>query len=109
MYFTINRDDRGLQAKALIEREISIHDVEKEFPLLEPDLEPEEVEEEEALVELTPEMEDEIDRALHPNPPGQELVRGYKIQLTRGDIQTLKGLNWLNDEVRSTAKCPPPS
>ncbi|PIK44981.1 putative sentrin-specific protease 1 [Apostichopus japonicus] len=95
----LERQKAEEKAKALIEREISIHDVEKEFPLLEPDLEPEEVEEEEALVELTPEMEDEIDRALHPNPPGQELVRGYKIQLTRGDIQTLKGLNWLNDEV----------
>lgn len=88
------------QAKALLEKESLTDDVEKEFPLLEPDLQPEEVQKEEVLAELTPEMEDEIDSALRPSPSGEELVRGFKLQLTRGDMQTLKGLNWLNDEVK---------
>lgn len=87
------------KAKALLEKESLTDDVEKEFPLLEPDLQPEEVQKEEVLAELTPEMEDEIDSALRPSPSGEELVRGFKLQLTRGDMQTLKGLNWLNDEV----------
>ena len=56
-------------------------------------------EEEEELVELTPEMEDEIDAALVPHPPDETLLEGFKLLITRHDIQTLNGLNWLNDEV----------
>ncbi|XP_072042256.1 uncharacterized protein [Amphiura filiformis] len=56
-------------------------------------------EEEEELVELTPEMEDEIDAALVPHPPNETLLEGFKLLITRHDIQTLNGLNWLNDEV----------
>ena len=58
-----------------------------------------EEEEEEELVALTLEMEDEIDAALVPHPPDETLLEGFKLLITRHDIQTLNGLNWLNDEV----------
>lgn len=48
---------------------------------------------------LTDEEEDLVSRALVPRPPNQVLTEGFKLQLTRADIATLGGLNWLNDEV----------
>ena len=42
-----------------------------------------------------------MSRALVPRPPQQVLTEGFKLQLTRADIATLGGLNWLNDEVRA--------
>ena len=48
---------------------------------------------------LTDEEEDIVSRALVPRPPQQVLTEGFKLQLTRADIATLGGLNWLNDEV----------
>ncbi|XP_057326520.1 sentrin-specific protease 1-like [Microplitis mediator] len=56
-------------------------------------------EEEPSLPELTPEMLDKITRALNPNPPNQVLVESFGLRITRKDIHTLAGLNWLNDEV----------
>ena len=58
-------------------------------------------EEEDDLLELTEEMDLEIDQALHPNPSGEGLVSGFRLTVTRRDMQTLAGLNWLNDEVRN--------
>lgn len=82
------------KARELIkEQEITLRDVSE---LLEEDYK---VVVEKAIPELTPEMEDEVDNALYPHPPNEELVKAFKIQLTRLDIQTLKGLNWLNDEI----------
>lgn len=40
-----------------------------------------------------------IDDALRGRPPGEVLVEKFSIQITRKDIATLCGLNWLNDEV----------
>lgn len=54
--------------------------------------------EEEELAELTPQMEDMIDVWMR-GPPGQQLTEKFNIQITRRDVQTLAGLNWLNDEV----------
>lgn len=56
-------------------------------------------EEEEELVQLTPDMEDVIDNALQNAPPGEVLVDKFNTQITRHDVSTLAGLNWLNDEV----------
>ncbi|XP_063877113.1 uncharacterized protein LOC135109616 isoform X4 [Scylla paramamosain] len=56
-------------------------------------------EEEEILVPLTPEMENEIDDALNKIPQSEVLIEKFHIQITRRDIKTLDGLNWLNDEV----------
>jgi len=54
-------------------------------------------EEELELPEITPEMEEVIQRARRSK--GEVLVDSHKIQITRKDIDTLNGLNWLNDEI----------
>ncbi|KAK8752270.1 hypothetical protein OTU49_017496 [Cherax quadricarinatus] len=59
----------------------------------------EEEEEDEELVQLTPEMEDIIDNALQKTPAEEVLVDKFNTQITRHDVSTLAGLNWLNDEV----------
>ncbi|XP_022083723.1 sentrin-specific protease 1-like [Acanthaster planci] len=59
----------------------------------------EEEEAEEELPEITDDMRAEIENALRPTPSSQVLVEGFRIQLTRNDMHTLYGLNWLNDEI----------
>jgi len=49
------------------------------------------------LPDLTPHMKEVIRRAERSR--GEVLVDAHKIQITVKDINTLKGLNWLNDEV----------
>jgi Ulp1 family protease len=44
-----------------------------------------------------------VNRALIPKPPQEILVSGYNKEITRRDIATLAGLNWLNDEVCNTS------
>ena len=44
-------------------------------------------------------MQKEIKTALHGGPGGEVISEGFRLKLTRSDIQTLEGLNWLNDEV----------
>jgi sentrin-specific protease 1 len=44
-------------------------------------------------------MENIINNALSRGSPGQVLVDKFRLQITKGDIATLAGLNWLNDEV----------
>ena len=44
-------------------------------------------------------MEEIIDNALRPHPAGEVLSEGFRLQITRNDMETLSGLNWLNDEV----------
>ncbi|KAJ8729114.1 hypothetical protein PYW08_000695 [Mythimna loreyi] len=51
------------------------------------------------LPALTPEQEKLVNRALGPGPPGQMLVEKFNLRIHRRDLQTLSGLNWLNDEV----------
>ena len=55
--------------------------------------------EEEEFVTLTPEMEEVIDNSLLKGPPNQILIDKFNTQITRHDISTLAGLNWLNDEI----------
>ncbi|XP_069695143.1 sentrin-specific protease 1-like isoform X2 [Periplaneta americana] len=57
------------------------------------------VEEEVQLPELTPEMQNVIDAALIPKPSAEVLVEAFGLPIKRHDMQTLAGLNWLNDEV----------
>ncbi|XP_022250431.1 sentrin-specific protease 1-like isoform X2 [Limulus polyphemus] len=49
--------------------------------------------------ELTDEMERLVEDALEPVPPDEVLVEGFRLSITRRDMETLAGLNWLNDEV----------
>ncbi|KAL4221969.1 SUMO1 sentrin specific peptidase 1 [Mactra antiquata] len=57
------------------------------------------LDDEEVLPELTDDMLNVINNALSRGNPSQVMVDKFKIQITRGDIATLSGLNWLNDEV----------
>ena len=68
-----------------------------EIEIPEPEPEPES-EDEAELPELTDEMEDEINGFLS-SPNGQTLVDAHNIAITRKDLDTLRGLNWLNDEI----------
>lgn len=57
--------------------------------------EPEEI----LLPTLSEEMLREIQGALVPCSPDEVLTEGFGLKITRKDIHTLAGLNWLNDEV----------
>ncbi|XP_078656292.1 uncharacterized protein LOC144902622 isoform X1 [Branchiostoma floridae x Branchiostoma belcheri] len=48
---------------------------------------------------ITDEMQTEISQALRPSPEGEILVKGYRLEISRKDMHTLAGLNWLNDEI----------
>ncbi|XP_013178767.1 PREDICTED: sentrin-specific protease 1-like isoform X1 [Papilio xuthus] len=48
---------------------------------------------------LSPEQEQLIKRALGPGPLDQVFVQKFRMSIRRRDLQTLSGLNWLNDEV----------
>ncbi len=62
----------------------------------------EEVEDlDEELPEMTEEMLNEVNNALRGQPTNEVLTQGFRLQLTRKDMATLQGLNWLNDEVRT--------
>lgn len=50
---------------------------------------------------LIQDMEKEISNALGHGPPDEILSSAFKLRITRGDIQTLKNYQWLNDEVSS--------
>lgn len=48
---------------------------------------------------LSPEIMAVIDEAIKPYPADEALVELDGVQILRKDIQTLIGLNWLNDEI----------
>lgn len=54
---------------------------------------------EDEFPELTDEQELLVKNYLVPYPQEESLVSGFGADITRKDIQTLKGLNWLNDEI----------
>eukprot|EP01135_Chromosphaera_perkinsii_P011954 Nk52_evm7s2542 gene=Nk52_evmTU7s2542 len=50
--------------------------------------------------ELPEGAEEMVDSAFEPGDKDELLSKGMKgLQVTRGDLETLQGLNWLNDEV----------
>ncbi len=88
-----SEQNRQRSAQALEERirnHLSLTDVALEEEV-------EVVEDEEELPEITDEMEKVIKRA--ESSSGETLVDAFNISITCRDIDTLKGLNWLNDEV----------
>lgn len=95
---------RQRQEKDLIERELAqkftqqLHVDSNKFTgkYLEQELE---VEEENDFPDLQEEHNHQIDNALINSPQEEVLVNAFNISICRKDIQTLKGLNWLNDEV----------
>lgn len=52
------------------------------------------------IKELTEEHLLVVNKALGQGNPQEVLVEGFNLQIRRSDIQTLSGLNWLNDEAR---------
>ncbi|XP_053689339.1 sentrin-specific protease 1-like isoform X2 [Sabethes cyaneus] len=62
-------------------------------------LDEEEPEEEEAYPELTDEHHAIIKRALYGGPSSEVILSKFNISITRNDLATLIGDNWLNDEV----------
>ncbi|XP_040571820.1 uncharacterized protein [Lepeophtheirus salmonis] len=71
-----------------IRKHLSITDIAIELP--------EKEKEEVKLPEITDEMMTVIKKSFSSN---KTLIDEYKITITRKDIETLKGLNWLNDEI----------
>ena len=79
-------------------KHLAITEVAIEEPEVDESEEDEEEEEEAALPEMTDEMEAKISQYLSASP-SQKLVDAYNIPITRKDLDTLRGLNWLNDEI----------
>jgi len=55
------------------------------------------------IIDEFPKLEDEhehfINSCIVPHPHDEVLANAFSINITRKDIQTLRGLNWLNDEI----------
>lgn len=51
------------------------------------------------LPELSDEMVRVIDRCLNGGSEGEVLCDAFSLTITRRDVKTLAGLNWLNDQV----------
>ncbi|XP_046367154.2 sentrin-specific protease 1-like [Haliotis rufescens] len=90
------RKERDENLEKMIKERMRLED--KEPPVLE-ELPPLEPEKEERLPDITSDMENIIAGAKKGFPPDQVLVEGYRLQITRKDMATLDGLNWLNDEI----------
>ncbi|XP_036447969.1 sentrin-specific protease 1 [Colossoma macropomum] len=73
--------------------------LEKEVPVASIIEEPVPVVEEQEFPELTEVMENEVNRALRGGSQEEVLSEGFRLTITRKDLQTLSHLNWLNDEV----------
>ena len=59
----------------------------------------ERVEEVVQLPEIVDEMQMVIDKALVGHAEGEVLCDAFNLTITRRDVKTLAGLNWLNDQV----------
>lgn len=73
--------------------------LEKEVPLAELIEEPKTLDERPEFPDLTETMENEVNRAFRGGSPDEVLSEGFRLTITRKDLQTLSHLNWLNDEV----------
>lgn len=58
------------------------------------------------VIEITGEMQIEIERAFNPRASGAEILNECnRFQIKRSDVLTLNGNGWLNDEVIAFAYC----
>lgn len=73
--------------------------LEKEVPLAPVVEEIKAVPEEPEFPELTEAMQLQVSQALKGGSQDEVLSEGFRLTITRKDIQTLNNLNWLNDEV----------
>ncbi|XP_047662889.1 sentrin-specific protease 1 isoform X2 [Tachysurus fulvidraco] len=72
--------------------------LEKEVPVATVEV-PEPEAEEQEFPELTEAMENAVSLALRGGSQDDVLSEGFRLIITRKDLQTLSSLNWLNDEV----------
>ncbi|XP_035239550.1 sentrin-specific protease 1 [Anguilla anguilla] len=73
--------------------------LEKEVPLAPVVAEIKAAPEEPEFPELTEAMQLQVSQALRGGSQDEVLSEGFRLTITRKDIQTLNNLNWLNDEV----------
>ena len=88
--------ERRLQAEKSIEARLKKHLQITEVAIPEPEADVQESDEL-ALPEMTNEMDEVVASALQSG--GATLIDAYKIPITGKDVNTLRGLNWLNDEI----------
>ncbi|KAL4646183.1 sentrin-specific protease 1-like isoform X2 [Arapaima gigas] len=85
----LNQGGVELQVRVPLEKEVPLALIVEEIkPVLE-----------EEFPELTDAMEMEVNNALRRGNPDDVLSKGFRLTITRKDLQTLSDLNWLNDEV----------
>uniref|UniRef100_A0A8C4SC71 Sentrin-specific protease 1-like n=1 Tax=Erpetoichthys calabaricus TaxID=27687 RepID=A0A8C4SC71_ERPCA len=85
-----DKDHIELHLRVPLEKEVPVTAVIEEVPVKPA---------EEEFPELTKEMEEDVRKALRGDNPDEILSEGFRLTITRKDIQTLSHLNWLNDEV----------
>lgn len=90
--------EEGQMGVSSVELQVRVP-LEKEVPLAPIAPEPTAAVEEPEFPELTQEMQDEVNRALRGGNQDEILSEGFRLTITRKDLQTLSHLNWLNDEV----------
>ncbi|KAK6471211.1 sentrin-specific protease 1 isoform X1 [Huso huso] len=91
--------EEGRQSQGSVELRLRVP-LEKEVPVVTviKELKPEPIREEE-FPPLTQAMEEEVRSALQGGHQDEVLSEGFRLTITRKDLQTLSHLNWLNDEV----------
>lgn len=87
--------ERNKQLEATIEKRLQKHLTLTDVAVEEPESSSDE--EDEDLPEITPEMKAKIAHAINSN--GETLIDAFNIPIAKRDIDTLRGLNWLNDEI----------
>ncbi|KAK2885563.1 hypothetical protein QQF64_021042 [Cirrhinus molitorella] len=88
----------GRATPASVELKVRVP-LEKEVPVAAVIQKPQPIKEEPEFPELTEDMEKEVSRALRGGSQDEVLSEGFRLTITRKDLQTLSHLNWLNDEV----------
>lgn len=88
----------GRVAPASIELKVRVP-LEKEVPVASVIKVSKPIKEEREFPELTEDMEREVSRAWRGGSQDEVLSEGFRLTITRKDLQTLSNLNWLNDEV----------
>jgi len=93
-----HQKERRLQAEKAIEARLKQHLTITDVAIPEPEDESAEDETEDVLLpEMTTDIETLVESALKSG--AVTLIDAYKIPITGKDVNTLRGLNWLNDEV----------
>uniref|UniRef100_A0A8C1ZFT8 Si:dkey-21c19.3 n=1 Tax=Cyprinus carpio TaxID=7962 RepID=A0A8C1ZFT8_CYPCA len=88
----------GRAAPASVELKVRVP-LEREVPVAAVIPMPQPIKEEPEFPKLTEDMEKEVSRALRGGSQDEVLSEGFRLTITRKDLQTLSHLNWLNDEV----------